>query len=113
MNLFTSWWYRFLTGCYRSKTFDAFLEKLGRQVFQQMQLSTLEHEIWSNPDIQSYYNYIQKHRWQAIGTQGSGRIDLGFLNRVYAVQELAKVSPRSTVIHVDNINHFIFYKLQE
>jgi len=113
LSLFTSWWYRFLTGCYRAKTFDAFLEKLASQVFQGMQLSTLEREIWNNPEIQQYYRYVQKHSWTAHGAQGVGRIKLGFLTRGQAMQEFGKVSPQSVVLHIDDTYHFLFYKPKE
>jgi hypothetical protein len=110
MNLFL--WYRFLVGCYTRRSFDTYLDKLGAQIFQGMQVSQLGKEIWGNIRIQQYYVYTQRHTWIAHGTLGAGRFKLGFMQRGHAIQELGRIAPKSQIIHIDDVNHFLFYKLR-
>jgi hypothetical protein len=113
MSIFRSWFYRSMVGCYTRRSFDAYLQKLALQVFTDMQTSTLEQEIWADLDIQQYFVYEMESEWTAIGTQGGGRFKLGKLTRGKAIQQLGLVAPKSAVIHIDDINRFLFFKLQE
>jgi hypothetical protein len=113
VNPFLRLWYQWLTGCTTRRKFDQFLEMLGRRIFQGLTMSTLEHEIWNNLDVQQYYNYEQRHQWRAVATQGAGQFELGFLPRGKALQELTKAIAKSSVIHIDRLNFYVFYKLSE
>lgn len=114
MNTFTRLRYAHLlhTGFSRDR-FDERLRQLARAAFRQQELSPNEQRVWSDPAVQDYQANHIAHLWRAIGSRGVGAHNLGFLKRAEALKTVGTTLPKSVIINVDDLNHFIFYKVGE
>ena len=60
--------------------------------------------------VAEYWRDNARHYWQAIQTQGAGKIELGMLRRHEALHALSIASTESNVIYIDDIHHFLLFK---
>jgi hypothetical protein len=115
MNRFQIWWLYLLTGRWGKKTFDFYIRKLQWHAYHQQLDKLPPHDaaVWQLPELQAYFIFQMRHDWLATIAGGGASIKIANKKRREAIAELMTISPRATVMYIDDTMKFIFYKVTE
>jgi hypothetical protein len=111
MNIFHQLFLRLCAGFPTRGTFDAYLTRVHKQVALGIKLKEFDEHFILRNDVMKYWRDIMTHNWIAYKSFG-GKVELGEHNRQEAIEMFGRLVRGGSIIHIDDLQHFIFYKLE-